>query len=425
VTRGPVSVGEAIGRLQPGMRVLLPPGCAEPVPLVEEILRQADRLRPLTLVGGLLLGGYPFCAPGYRDRLRWVTFHVMPPLRDAIARGQAEFVPLRYADAPWAFGPDGPWAVDAVLVQTAPPDGTGDLSLGVSTSYPLPVARRAPLVIAEVNHRMPRTLGDSSIPIHRVTAWIETDRPLVAYPSPAAGDVERRIAASVAELVPDGATVQVGIGAIPEAVVGGLAGHRDLGVHSLLVDGMLPLLERGVITGARNRRHPGRLDVGEVMGTEPLFRWVHENPRVRMAPSTEIHDPRVVADIDGFVSINSAIEVDLTGQINAEAVGVRQVAGVGGQFDFVTGAALGGGRSVIALPSTGRGGEASRIVARLAAGTPVTTPRHLVDCVVTEFGRAELRGLGEEQRARALLRLAHPRFREELEQEWRARRHAF
>ena len=420
-----VGVEEAIGRLDPGMRVLLPPGCAEPTPLIAEIMRQADRLRPLTLMGGLHLGGHPFCAPEYDGRLRWVTFHASPGLRDALARGQAEFVPLRYFDALAAFGPGGPWAADAVLVQTAPPDAAGRLSLGVSTSYPLPAARKAALVIAEVNHRMPRTLGDSTIALDRVAAWIETDRPLVPYPSPGVGEVERRIADSVAEIVPDGATVQVGVGAVPEAVVSGLGGHRDLGVHSLLVDAMLPLLERGVITGARNRRHPGCLDLGEVMGTEPLFRWVHENTRVCMEGSTTIHDPVVVAGLERFVSVNSAIEIDLTGQVNAEALGPWQVAGIGGQFDFVAGAALGGGRSVVALPSTGRRGEVSRIVARLGTGTPVTTPRHLVDCVVTEFGRAELRGLSDVQRARELTRLAHPRFREGLEREWRARHQVF
>jgi acetyl-CoA hydrolase len=407
------------------MRVLLPPGCAEPTPLITEIVRQADRLRPLTLMGGLHLGGHPFCAPGLEGRLRWVTFHAAPDLRDALARGQAEFVPLRYFDAPWAFGPEGPWAADAVLVQTAPPDRAGHFSLGVSTSYPLPVARQAPLVIAEVNHRMPRTLGDSTLALDRIGARVETDRPLVPYPSPLVGEVERRIAAHVAELVPDGATLQVGVGAVPEAVVSALAGHRELTIHSLLIDAMLPLLEGGVITGTRNRRHPGCLGLGEIMGTEPLFRWVHENARVYMEPSTSIHDPRVVAGLDRFVSINSAIEIDLTGQVNAEALGERQVAGIGGQFDFVAGAALGGGRSVITLPSTGRGGQVSRIVARLGAGTPVTTPRHLVDYIVTEHGRAELRGLSDAQRARELTRLAHPRFREELERGWRARGQAF
>lgn len=422
---GPVSVEEAIGRLRPGMRVLIPPGCGESTLLIDEVVRQAERLQPLTLMGGLHLSGHAFCGQEHQGRLRWVTFHAMAALRDALARGQAEFVPLRYFDAPWAFGPAGPWAADAVLAQTAPPDDSGRLSFGVSTSYPLPVARVAPLVIAEVNHQMPRTLGDSTIAVDRVAAWVETDRPLVRYPSPEIGEAERRIAAHVAELVPDGATIQVGIGATPEAVVSGLAEHRDLGVHSALFDAMLPLLEAGVITGARNCRHPGCLDLGEIMGTEPLFRWVHENPRVYMEPSTTIHDPRVVAGLARFVAINSAIEVDLTGQVNAEALGERQVAGVGGQFDFVAGAALGGGRSVIALPSTGRRGEASRVVARLGAGTPVTTPRHLVDWVVTEFGRAELRGLSDEQRARELTRLAHPRFREGLEREWRARRQVF
>jgi len=421
-TKPAVTATEALGLLRPGMRILLPPGCGEPSTLVEELLRQSQRLRPLTLMGGLLLGDYPFCAPSYQDAFRWVTFHAMPALREALRRGQAEFVPARYADTPWLFGPDGPWAADAVLVQAAPPGPDGRLSLGVSTSYPLAVARRAPLVIAEVNHAMPRTLGDSTLAWDRVTAWIETTRPVVAYPAPRVTDVEHGVARHVAELIPDGATIQVGIGAVPEAVAAALGGHRDLAVHSLLVDAMLPLLRAGVITGARKTRNAGRMDLGEIMGTEPLFRWAHDNPAVSMAPSTVIHDPAVVARLERFVSVNSAIEVDLTGQVNAESVGDRQMAGVGGQFDFVLGASLApGGRSVIALPSTGRSGEVSRIVAQLAPGARVTTPRYLTDCVVTEFGRAELRGLGEAQRARALLRLAHPRFREPLEREWRER----
>lgn len=394
------------------MRVLLPPGCGEPRALIEEIVRQAPRLRPLTLMGGLLLGDYPFCAPEYRESFRWVTFHVMPRLRDALGRGQAEFLPIRYFDTLSVFGPGGPWAADAVLVHTAPPDAASRLSLGVSTSYPLPLARTAPLVIAEVNRRMPRTLGDASLPLDRVAAWVETDRPVVPYPAPAGGDVERRIAAAVSELIPDGATVQVGIGSIPEAVASVLGDRRDLGLHSLLVDAMLPLLTRGVVTRSR---------VGEIMGTEPLFRFVHENRLVHMEPSSRIHNPRVVATLPRFVSINSAIEVDLTGQVNAESVGDRQVSGIGGQFDFVEGAYWApGGRSVIALPSTGRGGELSRIVARLPAGAKVTTPRHLTDCVVTEFGRAELRGRSVTERVRALLAIAHPRFRADLEREWRA-----
>ena len=407
---------EALGLLRPGMRVLLPPGCAEPQTLVEGLLSQASRLRPLVLMGGLLLGDYPFCRAEYRDAFRWVTFHVMPALRDALGRGQVEFIPARYFDSLWIFGPGGPWAADAVLVQTAPPDHAGRLSLGVSTSYPLPLARTAPLVIAEVNHRMPRTLGDSALDIDQVAAWVETDRPLRPYPSAPIGETERRIAAAVAELIPDGATIQIGIGSVPEAIVGVLGDRRDLAVHSLLVDAMLPLLERGVITNARKSRNPGRMDVGEIMGTDALFRFVHENPVVHMEPSSVIHNPLVVAKLERFVSINSAIEVDLTGQVNAESIGDRQVAGIGGQFDFVEGAYWApGGRSIIALPATGRDGAVSRIVARLPAGAKVTTPRYLTDCVVTEFGRAELRGRSVEERARALIRIAHPRFQEQLE----------
>lgn len=419
-SRRPVTPTEAVSLLHPGMKVLVPPGCAEPRTLIEEIVRQADRLRPLTLMGGLLLGDYPFCAPEHRDTFRWVTFHVMPALREAMARGQVDFIPARYLDTFWVFGPTGPWAADAVLVHTAPPDPEGGLSLGVSTSYPLPLARSAPLVIAEVNRRMPRTLGDSSIALDRVAARVETDRELAEYPAAPGGDIEARIAAHVAELVPDGATIQVGIGSVPEAIVAGLGSHRDLGVHSLLVEAMLPLLDRGVITNARKTRNPGRMDLGEIMGTERLFRFVHENPLVNMEPSSSIHHPLVVAKLERFVSINSAIEVDLTGQVNAESLGDRQVAGIGGQFDFVEGAYWApGGRSVIALPATGRGGAVSRIVARLPAGAKVTTPRYLTDCVVTEYGRANLRGLSVRQRARALIGLAHPRFREALERQWR------
>ncbi len=371
-------------------------------------------------MGGLLLGAYPFCAPAYRDDIRWVTFHVMPGLREAMERGQVEFIPIRYFDALRVFGPAGPWAADAVVVHTAPPDADGRLSLGVSTSYPLPLARSAPLVIAEVNRRMPRTLGDSTIDLDRVGAWIETDRALIPYAAPDVGETERRIAAHVAEIIPDGATIQVGIGSVPEALAGCLGGHRDLAIHSLLVDAMLTLIERGVITNARKSRNPGRMDLGEIMGTETLFRFVHENPLVNMEPSSSIHNAMVVAGLERFVSVNSAIEVDLTGQVNAESLGARQVAGIGGQFDFVEGAYWApDGRSVIALPSTGRGGEVSRIVARLPAGAKVTTPRYLTDYVATEFGCVCLRGLSVAQRTRALVRLAHPRFREGLEREWR------
>jgi acyl-CoA hydrolase len=230
------------------------------------------------------------------------------------------------------------------------------------------------------------------------------------------GDVERAVGRCVAALVPDGAVVQVGVGAIPQAVLEALDGHRDLALHSLLVDAAVGLVERGVVTCARKRVHRGRMDVAEAMGTRRLFDFLRDDDRVNMESSAFVHDPEIVARLERFVSINSALEIDLTGQVTAESLGGRQVAGIGGQFDFVLGASRSaGGASIIALPSTGRDGAVSRIVPRLAPGAAVTTPRYLADWVVTEHGAARLKGRGERERAVALIAVAHPRFREELE----------
>ena len=413
-----VTLADAVGRLRPGMKVLLPAGCGDPAALLAEILRQADRLAPLMLMGGLRLDDYPFAAPEYAGKLRFATWHHSPKLAQAQARGDVDFVPIRYFDTVSVFAEGGAWAPDAVVVHCASPDGAGYLSLGVSVSYSLAAARRAPLVIAQVNPRMPRTRGNAFLHRSQIDCWAEAEHPLAEYPPTAVGNVERRIADQVADLVRDGSTVQVGVGSIPQAVMEALAVKRDLGVHSLLVDHMLPLIESGVINNSRKRLHRGRMDVGEIMGTERLFRWAHDNPMVNMEPSDIVHDPRVVGSLGDFVSVNSAIEVDLLGQVNAESVEGRQVTGIGGQFDFVLGARqAANGRSVIALPSTGRQGKVSRIVARLPAGARVTTPRFIADYVVTEWGTASLRGKSDAGRARELCRVAHPAFRELLERE--------
>jgi len=410
-----VTLADAVGRLAPGMRVLVQPGCGDPSALVAEIMRQTDRLAPLTLMGGLRLDDYPFGAPAYAGKLRFATWHMSPRLADAEARGDVDFVPARYFDSVRVFAAGGPWAPDAVLVHAAPPDRAGYLSLGVS-AYVLPAARRAPLVVAQVNARMPRTRGNAYVHRSQVDCWVEVDEPLLASPPTAIGAVERRIAEHAARLIPDGATIQAGIGAIPQAIMEALRDHRDLAVHSLLVEHMLPLVEAGVITNARKRVHPGRMDIGEIMGTPRLFAWANDNPAVNMEPSDTLHDPHLVAALGAFVSVNSALEVDLLGQVNAESLDGRQIAGIGGQFDFVLGASRAAvGRSIIALPSTGKGGALSRIVRRLPAGARVTTPRYLADCVVTEHGVAELAGKSDAGRARELIRVADPAFRDELE----------
>jgi acetyl-CoA hydrolase len=409
------TLSDVVARLRPGMKVLLPPGCGEPVALVGEICRQAERLPDLTLMGGIHLGEYPFVRPE-AAALRLVTWHMAPRLEDARRRGRVEFVPARYFDLVSVFNRGGVWAPDCVLVQCAPPDRAGYLSLGVAVGVALPAARRASLVLAQVNPRMPRTRGNACLHRSQIDAWVEVDEPLLEYPPPVLTDVEHTIGRHVAGLIPDGGTVQVGVGAIPQAVLEALGGHRDLALHSLLVDASVDLIERGIVTNARKRVHRGRMDVAEAMGTRRLFEFLHGNPLVNMESSEWVHDPAVIAGLDPFVAINSALEVDLTGQVTAESLGPRQVAGIGGQFDFVLGASrASAGASVIALPATGREGAVSRIVPRLTAGAAVTTPRFLTDWVVTEFGTARLRGRGERERAAALIAVAHPRFRDELE----------
>jgi acyl-CoA hydrolase len=408
------TLADAVARLRPGMKVLIPPGCGEPVALVAEICRQADRLRDLTLMVGIHLGDYPFARPE-TAALRVATWHMSPRLEEARGRGRVEFVPARYFDLVRDFGPGGRWAPDCVLVHCAPPDARGYLSLGVAVGITLPAARRAPLVLAQVNPNMPRARGNACLHRSQIDAWVEVDEPLLAYSSPPLGDVERAIGRHVAELIPNGATVQVGVGAIPQAVLEALGDHRELALHSLLVDAGVTLVERGVVTCARKRLHRGRMDIAEAMGTRRLFDFLHDNPVVNMESSEWVHDPQVVAALDRFVAVNSALEVDLTGQVTAESLGPRQVAGIGGQLDFVLGASRSrGGAAIIALPSTGRDGSVSRIVPRLARGAAVTTPRVLVDWVVTEHGAAALRGRSATERAAALLAVARPDFREEL-----------
>jgi len=410
------SLADLVGRLRPGMKVLLPPGCGEPVSLVAEICRQADRLAPLTLMGGLHLGEYPFCRADLAGKITFVTWHMSPRLREARARGQVDYVPVRYFDVVTVIAAGGAWPPDCVVVHVSPPDARGYLSLGVSVSVTRPAALRAPLVLAQVNPRMPRTLGNAFLHASQIDAWAEVSEELREYPPPQVSEVERAIGRRVAELVPDGATVQVGIGVIPQAVLAALDGKRDLSLYSLLVDAAVTLSERGALA-AGSAAGRGRMDIGEIMGTRRVFDFAHDNPAITMVSSDTLHDPGVVARLDRFVSINSALEVDVTGQVTAESLGGSPVAGIGGQFDFVLGASLApGGVSIIALPSTGRGGSVSRIVSRLSAGAAVTTPRYLVDWVVTEHGAVRLRGLGERARAAALIAVAHPRFVEELEQ---------
>ncbi len=407
---------QAIASLPRAGRVFIPTGCGVPTVLCDALSDERERFDRLTIYCALL-----FTPPAFLDAVprhfRLVTVQPSAPLDALLRDGRADYLPLRYSAVPGTFVPGGPLPVDAALVQVSPPDARGYCSLGPSVGTSLEVARRAPLLIAAINPNCPRAHGEGFLHITEIDIAVETDLPVVELPPPRVGAVERAIGRHVAGLVADGSTIQIGLGAVPQAILESLTGHRDLGVHSgMLCDGIVPLVEAGVITGACKTLDPFVLAAGEAIGTRRLFDFIDDNPAVHMLPAAKSHGLDYVRRQERFVSINSALEVDLTGQVNAEWLSGRQVAGLGGSFDF-TEAALHarGGVSIIALPGTAARGASSRIVPALAAGAPVTTPRYAVDYVVTEYGVADLRAKTVRERAAALIAIAHPDMRAALD----------
>ncbi|MFN8556655.1 MAG: acetyl-CoA hydrolase/transferase C-terminal domain-containing protein [Dehalococcoidia bacterium] len=409
------SARAAVAALPAAGRVFVAPGCGAPTVLCDALGAEQDRFDGLTLYCGLLFEPPGFLA-AVPERLRLVSLHPTGAVEPLITAGRADYLPLRYSRIPDAFVLGGALAVDAALIQVSPPDARGYCSLGAAVGTTAQVARSAPLVIAEINPRSPRTHGEGVLHVSEIDIGVETDHPLVELRPARVGETERAIARHVAGLVPDGGTIQIGIGGVPQAILEALDGHRDLGVHSgLLCDGMIPLVDAGVITGARKSLDPYKLGAGELIGTATLFDWAHDNAAIRMLPARLSHGLEYVQGQERFIAINSALEVDLTGQVNAEWLAGRQVSGLGGSFDFLEGALYSrGGAAIVALPATAAGGSLSRIVPRLAAGTAVTGPRYCVDYVVTEFGIADLRARTLRERAEALVAVAHPAFRDEL-----------
>jgi 4-hydroxybutyrate CoA-transferase len=409
-----VSPERAVAEIRSGERVFLGSACGEPQTLVDELVVQHDRLRSVNVVTGLQGSAAPYTAPELASSFRLETFMVSGPARAAVERGDAVYIPCRLSRIPRLFE-DGTLPIDVALIQVSPPDRHGFCSLGVTVAYTKAAARAARLVIAEVNERMPRTFGDAFIHVDEIELAVETDRPLlqVAAPEPEPG--LDSIGEHVASIVPDGATVQIGVGAMADATWRALAHHRDLGVHSgSLADAVVDLIEGGAVTNARKRVHTGRTVAGQLIGTPKLYDYADGNPSFALATVDTTHDPRVIARLDGFVSVNSAVQVDLTGQVNSETIRGRQIAGVGGAIDFAMGASLArDGKSIVALRSLSRKGD-SRIVASMQHET-ITTPASLVDFVVTEHGIAALAGRSAAERARALVAVADPSVREELE----------
>ena len=405
----------AVRALRPGRRIFIGSGAAEPVALVEAMVRYGNHLSDNEVVHILTLGPAPYAARECADRFRHNAFFIGPNTRTAVREGRADFTPVFLSEIPILFR-SGRAPVDAALVQVSPPDAEGFASLGVSVDVVRAAVDSARVVIAEVNPRMPRTRGDTRLDLRRCTALVAVDTPLPQRPPPAPDAVSIAIGQLVAELVPDGATLQVGIGRAPSAILTALHGHRDLGVHTeMLSDGILDLVRSGAVTGRRKSLLPGKLVTSFLMGSESLYRWADQNAQLHMAPSDWVNDPQVIAQNDRMVSINTALAVDLTGQVAADTVDGVFYSGIGGQVDFVRGAARSkGGRSLIVLPSLARDGTVSRIQAALPEGAAVVTSRGDVRYIVTEYGVADLWGKSVRERALALVAIAHPEHREEL-----------
>lgn len=411
---------EAIRRyIRSGMRVFLSGNCGVPQRLLAALAEYAPNLENVEIVQVLTVGPADYVAPGMERHIRVNTLFISDNVRRAVQEGRADFTPCFLSEIPGLFR-SGRLPLDVALIQVSPPDEHGFCSFGVEVGITKPAAQSARVVIAEVNEHMPRTLGDSFIHISRLTAIVPVSYPLPEVHMAEPSEVARRIAEHIAAMIPDGATLQTGIGAIPDAVLRALTNHKDLGVHTeLFSDGIIDLVERGVITGERKTLHPGKIVAGFMLGTRRLYEFVHDNPIIELHPTDYVNDPFIIAQNERMVAINSAIEVDLTGQVCADSIGHLFYSGVGGQLDFIYGASRSrGGLPIIALPSTTRlkdGTVVSRIVPMLKPGAGVTTTRNHVRFVVTEWGVADLYGKTIRQRARALIEIAHPDFREELE----------
>jgi 4-hydroxybutyrate CoA-transferase len=418
-----VAPAEAVAGIRSGDQIYVHCAAAAPSVLLDALVDRAQELQNVGVVHLHLEGPGPHLAPAMAPHFRHRALFIGPNARAAVNEGRADYIPVFLSEVPQLFD-RGAIPLDAVLVNATPPDAHGFCSLGVSVEAIHAAIRAARTVIVQLNRSMPRTLGESFIHVNDIDLAVEVDVPPYEHPVGVIGDVERRIGEFVAELVPDGATLQLGIGAIPAATALALGDKRDLGIHTeMFTDSVVDLVESGVVTGARKERNKGKIVTAFVMGSRRLYDFVHDNPMVEMRSVDFTNDTHVIRSFSRMVAINSAVEVDLSGQVVADSIGHRLYSGVGGQMDFVRGAALAEeGRAIIALPSTAAGGTVSRIAANLKQGAGIVTTRAHVRTVVTEWGVAELFGKSLRERAVALIAIAHPDFRDELAAQLRSDR---
>ncbi len=413
---------EAVRVIQSGQRVFLTGNCSVPQTILKALVKRAraGEVENVEIVQVLTVGDADYVSPDLEGKLRVNTLFISANVRKAVHEGRADFTPIFLSEIPGLFR-SGELPIDVALVHVSPPDEHGFCSFGIEVGITKPAAESAKIVIAEVNDKMPRSLGDSFIHVSKIHHFVPVSYHLPELPQGSPGDVQMRIAEHIADLIPDGATLQLGIGGIPDAVLLYLRDKKDLGIHTeMFSDGVVELVEAGVITNERKTIHRGKIVVGFVLGSQRLYDFVDNNAMVEFHPTDYVNDPFIIAQNDNMIAINSAIEVDLTGQVCADSIGHRFYSGVGGQVDFIRGAARSkGGKPIIALPSTAKGGTISRIVATLKPGAGVTTTRNDVHYVVTEYGVAYLHGKTIRQRVEALINIAHPDFREDLRKEAR------
>lgn len=412
-----VSAAQALTAVRSGTNVFIHGACATPAPLVAALCARHD-LENVKLYHLHTAGEAPFAEPGREGEFRSISLFTGAPLRQPIAEGRADFVPIFLSDIPGLFI-SGAVELDVALIQVSPPDAHGLCSLGTSCDAAKAATDMARMVIAEINAQMPRTYGNNVVPLSRINAFVVTDRPLVEHDGEPETPVEARIGELIADLVEDGSTLQMGIGGIPDAVLSRLHNKNELGIHSeMFSDRVVDLVQSGAVTNRLKVVGQGRIITSFINGTKRLFDFVNDNPLVAFYPCDWTNDTAVIRKNPQVVAINSAIQIDLTGQVCADSIGHRIFSGIGGQMDFIRGAALSkGGKPIIALPSQAMGGRVSRIVSQLNAGAGVVTTRGHVHWVATEYGIVNLHGRTLRERGEALISIAHPDFRAELRRE--------
>lgn len=409
-----ISIEDAVAKVKSGDHIVTGLGCGGATAILEEMVTRKKELKDVVIHQMLPLYNYRYFQEGMEDSIRHNSWFNSPYTRKMVNDKRADFTPNFFHESPALFS--NYHEINILIAAVSPMDRHGYFSFGLSVDYTKPVAEHADLVILEVNQAMPRTLGDSFIHISEVDYLVESDYPLPELPVSEPDEVELRIGEYVAELIEDGSTFQLGIGGIPNAITASLTDKKDLGIHSeMLTDGMVDLVEKGVITNRMKSIHKGKIIGSFAAGTRRLYEFLDDNPMVEMHPVSYTNDPFIISQNYKMVSINSCIEVDLLGQCAAETVGITQISGTGGQTDFVRGAVKSpGGKSIIALKSTALKGTKSTIVPVLSQGAVVTTGKNDVDYIVTEYGVAHLRGKSASERAEALINIAHPDFRAEL-----------